>query len=81
MTDISKFFNVFCGRATTFAIFFTLAGTTLAFKGHLDASYVALITAIQGLVFAHSWKEDVMEAKAANLDIQPKGPSSATQSS
>lgn len=63
---IFPIFNFLGGRATAFAIFFTIAGTTLAFMGHLDASYVALITAIQGLVFAHSWKEDYMEHK----DIQ-----------
>lgn len=59
-------FNFFGGRATTFAIVFTLAGITLAFKGHLDASFVAFVGAIQGLVFAHSWKEDVMDKKEAN---------------
>lgn len=58
---LAPIFNFFNGRATTFAIFFSIAGTTLAFKGHLDGTYVALITAIQGLVFAHSWKEDFME--------------------
>lgn len=58
-------FNFFCGRATTFALVFTVAGIGLAFKGHLDANYVALVAAIQALVFAHSWKEDVMEANSA----------------
>lgn len=62
--NISPVFNFLCGRATTFAIVFTVAGIALAYKGHLDANYVALVTAVQGLVFAHSWKEDVMESKA-----------------
>jgi hypothetical protein len=66
--NISTLFNFFCGRATTFAIAFAIAGTVLAFTGHLDTNYVALITAIQGLVFAHSWKEDIMEWKNARAE-------------
>ncbi len=54
----------FCkGRTTTFAVFFTLAGTGLAIFGKLTPTYVALIGAIQALAFAHSVKEDYHERK------------------
>lgn len=46
------------GRHTAFAIFFTIVGSALAWHQRLDMSYVALVTAIQGWVFAHSYKED-----------------------
>jgi hypothetical protein len=51
-------FSFFQGRATTFAIVFTICGLCLAFEGKLDANYALFVTAIQGLVFAHSCKED-----------------------
>lgn len=46
------------GRHTLFAIFFTIMGTTMAWFHRLGPDYVALITAVQGLILAHSWKED-----------------------
>lgn len=58
---IGTFFAFFQGRATAFAIVFTAAGIILAFKGKLTGDFVALVTAIQGLVFAHSIKEDVRD--------------------
>lgn len=61
--SLTPLFNFCNGRSTTFAIFFTIAGTTLAFKGHLDSTYVAFIAAIQGLIFCHSLKEDYMDQK------------------
>lgn len=54
----ASFFSFFQGRATTFAILFTVCGLILAFQGKLDFNYAAFVTAIQGLVFAHSCKED-----------------------
>lgn len=54
----ASFFNFFQGRATAFAILFTICGLILAFRGKLDANYALFVTAIQGLVFAHSCKED-----------------------
>jgi hypothetical protein len=54
---MKKLFAFGCGRHTTFAIFFALAGTVLAFMGKLTGEYVALIGAIQTLVAAHSLKE------------------------
>lgn len=41
-----------------FALFFTAFGSTLAWFHKLDPNYVALATAMQGWVFAHSVKED-----------------------
>jgi hypothetical protein len=55
---IASIFSFFQGRATTFAIFFTVVGTYLAVHGKLDGNYALFVTAIQGLVFAHSCKED-----------------------
>jgi hypothetical protein len=54
---MGKVFCFFKGRATTFAIAFTVCGIILAFRGKLTTEYVALVTAIQSLIFAHSWKE------------------------
>ena len=51
-------FRYFNGRHTLFAAFFTVMGTALAWFHRLDPSYVMLVTAIQGWVFAHSLKED-----------------------
>jgi hypothetical protein len=52
-----KLFKFGCGRHTTFAVFFALAGTILAAFGKLTSEYVALIGAIQALIAFHSWKE------------------------
>lgn len=49
------------GRSTFFALVFTAAGIGLAFTGHLTASYVSLVGAIQALIVAHSAKEDYHE--------------------
>ena len=64
----ASFFNFFQGRATAFAIVFTICGLVLAFRGKLDANYALMVTAVQGLVFAHSCKEDWMEYKHRQLD-------------
>lgn len=55
---VPAIFNFFQGRATTFAIVFTVAGIILAFRGKLDGNYALFVTAVQGFVFAHSCKED-----------------------
>lgn len=73
MKDLSTIFNFFCGRATTFAIVFATVGIIQTFRGHLDATFIAFVTTIQGLVFAHSWKEDVMDQRAAEATDPPKG--------
>lgn len=45
------------GRHTLFALYFTLAGTVLQVFHRLDGNFIALITAVQGFVFAHSYAE------------------------
>lgn len=54
----ASFFSFFQGRATTFAISFSVVGIVLAFEGKLTAEYVGLVSAIQALVVGHSLKED-----------------------
>lgn len=46
------------GRSLTFAWFCIVAATALAFKGHLDTSYAAVITALSGFVVWRAVKED-----------------------
>lgn len=65
---VASIFNFFQGRATAFAILFAGVGIRLAFMGKLDANYALFVTAIQGLIFAHSCKEDWHEQKMAELD-------------
>ena len=64
---VAAFFNFFQGRATFFAIVFTVCGIVLAFRGKLDANYSLFVTAVQGLIFAHSCKEDWHEQKMEEL--------------
>ena len=64
---VAAFFNFFQGRATCFAILFSGVGIRLAFMGKLDANYALFVTAIQGLIFAHSCKEDWHEQKMEEL--------------
>jgi hypothetical protein len=66
----ASFFNFFQGRATTFAIAFAIVGVILAFRGKLDANYSLFVTAIQGLIFAHSCKEDWHEQRMESLRQQ-----------
>jgi hypothetical protein len=55
---MGKIFTFAKGRHTFFALFFAIAGTTLAAFGKLTDSYALMITAIQALVAFHSYKED-----------------------
>lgn len=61
---LTSVFNFFSGRATTFALTFTTVGITLAFKGKLDGNFITFASAILGLVFAHSVKEDYFDSKS-----------------
>lgn len=63
--SIAGLFDFFLGRSTFFGIVFTIIGIILAFLGKLTMEYVALVGAIQALVFCHSWKEDVNEQRLA----------------
>ena len=53
--------DMFNGTCRFFAVVFTLCGIILAFKGKLDANYVALVGAIQALLVAHSIGQDYHE--------------------
>jgi len=55
---VAAFFNFFQGRCTFFAIAFSVVGCILAFRGKLDGNYALFVTAIQGVLVAHSCKED-----------------------
>lgn len=56
-----KILNWANGRSTAFAAWFTLAGTALAWFNKLTPTYVALVTAVQGYVVLHSYKEDIRD--------------------
>lgn len=51
------------GRSTLFATYFAIMGTIMAWVGKLDPNFIMLIGAIQGLVIAHSAKEDYFAQK------------------
>jgi Mn2+/Fe2+ NRAMP family transporter len=70
---IAPLFQLFQGRCTFFACLFAGVGIGLAFLGKLTAEYVALITAIQALLLAHSAKEDYHER--ATGGVVPPDPS------
>lgn len=59
----STFFNVFQGRCTFAAICFSVAGVYGWFHGKDLTSYALFVTAVQGLLVLHSWKEDVAEQR------------------
>jgi hypothetical protein len=63
---VQKLFALCQGRHTFFALFFTIAGTTLAAFHRLEMPYVAMITAIQGYVLLHSGKDDYFKNGEAN---------------
>jgi hypothetical protein len=69
------------GRHTAFAAYFAIVGSVFQWFHHLDSNYIALIAAVQGLVLAHSAKEDYFESKkpvdkVQNQDIPPDGQNS-----
>lgn len=77
---VASLFNFFQGRATAFAILFSAVGICLAFMGKLDANFALFVAAIQALVFAHSWKEDVRDQKEAEMDLKRKTSHESTNS-
>lgn len=61
---VSQFFNFFMGRCTFFAICFSVAGVYGWLKLGRDlTSFALFVTAVQGLLVLHSWKEDIAEQK------------------
>jgi hypothetical protein len=59
----STFFNMFQGRCTFAAICFSTTGVYGWLHGKDLTSYALFVTAVQGLLVIHSWKEDVAEQR------------------
>ena len=57
----SGFFGIFQGRCTFAAICFSVAGVYGWLHGRDLTSFALFVTAVQGLLVVHSWKEDVAE--------------------
>jgi uncharacterized membrane protein YedE/YeeE len=64
----STFFNVFQGRCTFAAICFSIAGVYGWLHGRDLTSFALFVTAVQGLLVLHSWKEDVAEQRDVRHD-------------
>lgn len=69
----STFFNMFQGRCTFAAICFSTAGIYGWLHGKDLTSFALFVTAVQGLLVLHSWKEDVSEQQDVrrNRDSRP----------
>lgn len=65
---LKRFFGWCAGRHTGFAVFFALMGTLLQWFHRLDGQYIALITVLQGWVFAHSYQENKFAAQNGNSE-------------
>ena len=57
----SAFFDIFQGRCTFAALCFSIAGVYGWLHGRDLTSFALFVTAVQGLLVLHSWKEDVAE--------------------
>jgi hypothetical protein len=68
-TASSTFFNIFQGRCTFAAICFSTAGVYGWLHGKDLTSFALFVTAVQGLLVAHSLKEDIHEQRMAVLEI------------
>jgi hypothetical protein len=75
----ASFFNFFQGRCTFFAIAFSIVGCILAFRGKLDGNYALFVTAIQGVLVAHSCKEDWHTQRMTALQNQSDAQSDAAK--
>lgn len=58
---IAPLFNIFQGRCTFFACLFSSTGVYGWLHGKDLTSYALFVTAVQGLLVLHSWKEDASE--------------------
>ena len=62
---LSKFFSIFMGRCTFFAIIYSIVGIYgWLVLGRDLTSFALFMGASQSLLVLHSWKEDVAEQKA-----------------
>jgi len=64
----TAFFNFFMGRCTFAAICFSIAGVYGWLHGRDLTSFALFVTAIQGLLVLHSWKEDIAERQQIRKD-------------
>jgi hypothetical protein len=64
----STFFNIFQGRCTLAAICFSVAGVYGWLHGKDLTSFALFVTAVQGLLVLHSWKEDIAEQQGIRHD-------------
>ena len=60
---VSALFGIFQGRCTFAAICFSVTGVYGWLHGKDLTSYALFVTAIQGLLVLHSWKEDIKEQR------------------
>ena len=69
----STFFNIFQGRCTFAAICFSVTGIYGWLHGRDLTSFALYVTAIQGLLVLHSWKEDVAEQRQVHQERGDEG--------
>jgi hypothetical protein len=64
------------GLSETYALVFTVSGIILAFRGHLDANFTALVVAVTGLLVIHDGLDDAhaLKVQAANTVASPPPP-------
>jgi hypothetical protein len=60
---VAKFFNIFQGRCTFAAICFSVVGVYGWLHGRDLTTFTLFVTAVQGILVLHSWKEDVAEQR------------------
>lgn len=68
---VSTFFNIFQGRCTFAAICFSVAGVYGWLHGKDLTSFALFVTAVQGLLVLHSWKEDLAEQRQVQQQNPP----------
>lgn len=71
---VASFFSFMQGRATAFAIIFTVCGLIGFFKKYDLTSYALFVGAIFTGVVGHSLKEDYFEYRHRVLDLQQTPP-------
>lgn len=70
---VASIFTALQGRATTFAIVFTVCGLIGFFKKYDLTSYSLFVAAIFTGVVGHSLKEDYFEMRHRQMDLQASG--------
>jgi len=71
---VASFFSFFQGRATAFAIVFTICGLIGFFKHYDLTSYALFVGSIFTGVVGHSLKEDYFELRHRQLDQKQNPP-------